>query len=47
MQKVTLTEILSFRKKGKEHKKKKLDVNLLELIRVKKAMMQTMKQTEC
>ena len=34
---------LIFEKKNKKHQKKKLVVNLLELIRVKKSIMQTMK----
>ena len=46
MKKVILTETLFLRGKDKNHQKKKLVVNLLELIRVKKAMMQAMKQAE-
>ena len=46
MKKVPLTEISFLRKKCKKHYKKNLVVNLLELIRVNKAMMQTMKPAE-
>ena len=46
MKKVILTEILSLKKKDKKHQKKNLIVNLLELILVKKIMMQTMKLVE-
>ena len=41
-----LTETLFLRTKDKKHQKKKLVVNLLELIRVKKAIMQAMKPVE-
>ena len=44
--KVILTETLFLRRKDKKYQKKNLVVNLLELIRVKKAMMQTMKLVE-
>ena len=43
MKKVILTKALYLRRKDKKHQKKILVVNLLELIRVKKATMQTMK----
>ena len=46
MKKVTLTEILFLRRKDKKHQKKNLVVNLLELIRAKQAIMQTMKSAE-
>ena len=41
-----LAETLSLSRKDKKHQKKNLVVNLLKLIRVKKAMMQTMKLVE-
>ena len=44
--KVILTEILFLRRKNKKHQRKNLVVNLLELIRVKKTLMQTMKPAE-
>ena len=40
------TETLFFRRNNKKHQKKNLVVNLLELIQVKKAMMQSMKLVE-
>ena len=43
MKKTRLTETLFLRRKDKKDQKKKLVVDLLELIRVKKSMMQTMK----
>ena len=46
MKKVILTEILFLRRKDKQHQKKNLVVNLLQLIRVKKAMMQAVKPVE-
>ena len=46
MKKVILTETLFLRRKDKKHQEKNLVVNLLELKRVKKAMMQTMKLVE-
>ena len=46
MKKVTLTDTLFLRGKDKKHYKKNLVVNLSELIRVKKAIMQTMKLVE-
>ena len=46
MKKVTLTDTLFLRRKDKKHYKENLIVNLLELIRVKEAMMQTMKLIE-
>ena len=46
MKKVILTEILFLKKKDKRHQKKNLTVHLLELILVKKIMMQTMKLVE-
>ena len=46
MKKVILTEILSLKKKDKKHQNKNLIVNLLELILVKKIMIQTMKLVE-
>ena len=46
MKKVILRETLFLRRKDKKHQKKNLILNLLELIRVKKAMMQTMKLVE-
>ena len=46
MKKVILAEILFLKKKDKWHYKKNLIVNLLELIPVKKIMMQTMKLVE-
>ena len=41
-----LAEVLFLRRKDKKHQKRNLVVNLLELIRVKKAMMKTMKPVE-
>ena len=46
MKKVILTESLCLMGKDKKHLKKRLFVNLLELIRIKKAMMQTFKPVE-
>ena len=46
MKKVILTETLFLNKKDKKRLKKNLIANLLELIRVQKVMMQTMKQVE-
>ena len=46
MKKIILTEILFLRRKYKKHQKKVLFVNLLKLMRIKKAMMQTMKLVE-
>ena len=46
MKKNMLAETLFLRKKDKKHQRKNLVVNLLELIRVRKAMMQTMKLVE-
>ena len=46
MKKVILTETLFFSRKEKKHKKKNLVVKILELLRVRKAMMQTMKLVE-
>ena len=46
MKKVILTDALFLRRKDKKHQKKNLAVSLLELIRLKKAMMQTMKPVE-
>ena len=43
MKKLILTEILFLKKKEKRHQKKNLAVHLLELILVKKNLMQTMK----
>ena len=47
MKKVILTETLFLKKKDKRHQKKNLTVHLLELILVKKIIMQTMKLVEC
>ena len=46
MKKVILTETLFLKKKDKKRQKKNLVVNLLELIRGEKVMMQTMKLVE-
>ena len=46
MKKVIIAEILFLRKKDKKHQKKNLVVNSLELIQVKKVIMQTMKLVE-
>ena len=46
MKKVILTETLFLKKKDKKGQKKSLAVNLLELILVRKIMMQTMKLAE-
>ena len=46
MKKVILTETLFLKKKDKKRQKKNLTVNLLELILVRKIMMQTMKLVE-
>ena len=46
MKKVIIAEILFLRKKDKKHQKKNLVVNPLELIQVKKVIMQTMKLVE-
>ena len=46
MKKFILTETLRLMGKDKKHLKKRLFVNLLELIRIKKAMMQTFKPVE-
>ena len=46
MKKVIIAEILFLRKKDKKHQKKNLAVNSLELIQVKKVIMQTMKLVE-
>ena len=46
MKKVILTETLFSRRKDKKHYRKNLVVNLLELTRVKKALMQTIKLVE-
>ena len=46
MKKVILTETLSWKKKDKKHQRKDSAANLLELILVKKIMMQTMKLVE-
>ena len=46
MKKVILTETLCLEENKRSSRKKNLVVNLLELIRVKKAIMQTMKPVE-
>ena len=46
IKKVILTKALFFRRKDKKHQKKNLVVDLSELIRVKKTMMQTTKPAE-
>ena len=46
MKKVIIAEILFLRKKDKKHQKKNLVVNSLELVQVKKVIMQTMKLVE-
>ena len=46
MKKVMLTDILFWRRKNRKHQKKNMVVNLLQLIRVKKAIAQTMKPVE-
>ena len=46
MKKVIIAEILFLRKKDKKHQKKNLVVNSLELIQVKKVIMQAMKLVE-
>ena len=46
MKKVIVIETLFLKKKEKRHQKKNLTVHLLELILVKKIMMQTMKLVE-
>ena len=46
MKKAILTEILFLKKKDEKHQKKNLIENLLELMQVKKAMMQIMRLVE-
>ena len=46
MKKFILTETLFLKKKDKRHYKKNLAIHLLELILVKKIMIQTMKLVE-